>query len=336
MRTDSTEVALITPEIMLHKPARQVEILEAAGFEVRYPRNPTFARGLLSEAEAVEELRGADAVLAGSEFYTRSILQALPRLRVIARCGVGYDRVDIPAATEKGVVVTITPTANHEAVAEHALGLMLALAKNLVYHDRHVRSGGWRTQLTSPLRGQTLGIFGLGRIGRSLAVRGRALGMRVLAAESLPARDFVAEQQIELVDLDTLLAQADYLSLHSPLTSETAGMINQSTLAQMKPGSYLINTARGGLVIEADLYAALQSGHLRGAALDVFQQEPPAMENPLFALENVIVTPHISSADTLSMSNMGIEAAQCIACLRQNDWPEGAVVNDVLRATWRW
>jgi D-3-phosphoglycerate dehydrogenase / 2-oxoglutarate reductase len=330
------EIALITPEVMLHQPARHVEILEAAGFEVRYPRNPTFARGLLSEAEAVEELREVHAVLAGGEFYTRSILQALPHLRVIARCGVGYDRVEVPAATERGIAVTITPTANHEAVAEHALALMLALAKNLVFHDRHVRRGGWRTQLTAPLRGQTLGIFGLGRIGRSLAVRGRALGMRVLATESHPLESFLAEHGMELVDVSTLLEQSDYLSLHCPLTPLTAGMINRSTLARMKPGSFLINTARGGLVIEADLYEALSEGHLRGAALDVFQAEPPAEDNRLFTLDNVIVTPHISSADTLSMAKMGIEAAQCIARLRHNDWPEGAVVNDELRAGWKW
>jgi D-3-phosphoglycerate dehydrogenase / 2-oxoglutarate reductase len=330
------EIALIAPEVMLHQPARHVEILEVAGFEVRYPRNPTFARGLLREEEAIAELHEAHAVLAGSEFYTRSILEALPNLRVIARCGVGYDRVDVAAATERGIPVTITPTANHEAVAEHALGLMLALAKNLVYHDGHVRRGGWRTQLTAPLRGQTLGIFGLGRIGRSLAVRARALGMRVLATESHPLASFVAQHGIEVVDFHTLLDQSDYLSLHSPLTPDTEGIIRRDTLARMKPGAYLINTARGGLVIEADLYAALTSGHVRGAALDVFEVEPPATDNPLFSLENVIVTPHISSADTLSLANMGIEAAQCIALLRQNQWPEGAVVNDELRSTWNW
>ncbi len=330
------DIALITPEIMLHKPGRHVEILESAGYEVRYPRNPTFARGLLSEGEAIEELRDVSAVLAGGEFYTASIMQALPKLRVIARCGVGYDRVDVGAASQRGIAVTITPTANHEAVAEHALALILGLAKNLVFHDRHVRSGGWRTQLTAPLRGQTLGIFGLGRIGRSLAVRGKALGMHVMATESHPITTFIDEHQIELVDWDSLLRRSDYLSLHSPLTPETLGIINRESLAKMKAGSFLINTARGGLVNERDLLEVLQSGQLRGAALDVFQAEPPSTENPLFTLENVIVSPHISSADTLSMANMGTEAAQCMADLRQDRWPEGAVVNDQLRGSWKW
>lgn len=330
------EIVLITPEAMLHRDTPYARHLTEAGFDVRYPRDPTFARGLATEAETIAELREASAVIAGGEYYTPAVLEALPRLRVIARCGVGYDRVHVATATQRRVAVAITPTANHESVAEHMLGLLLALAKSLVQHDRMVRGGGWRTKLTEPVRGQTLGLLGLGRIGRSVAVRAQALGMRVLATETFPNREFVERQRIELVDFDTLLARADFLSLHCPLTPETQGLFHAGTLAKMKAGSYLINTARGGLVNEQDLLAALQSGHLRGAALDVFQVEPPASDNPLFQLDNVIFTPHIASADTLSLENMGLEAAQAIIRLKQHDWPTGAIINAELETNWRW
>ncbi len=331
-----SEIVLITPEVMLHRDTPYARLLTEAGFEVRYPRNPHFARGLVSEAETIDELQGVSATLAGGECYTPAVLAALPQLRVIARCGVGYDRVDIPAATQHNIAVTITPTANHEAVAEHMLVLMLGLAKRLVVHDRMVRAGGWRTQLTDPIRGRTLGLFGLGRIGRSVAVRARALGMHVIATEMLPNREFVQQHQIELVDFDSLLRRSDFLSLHSPLTPETLGLFNRETFAQMKPGSYFINTARGGLVVEEDLVAALREGHLQGAALDVFQLEPPDKNNPLFELDNVILTPHIASADTLSLENMGLEAARSIVMLKRGEWPDGAVVNGQLQATWKW
>jgi D-3-phosphoglycerate dehydrogenase len=169
-----------------------------------------------------------------------------------------------------------------------------------------------------------------------MAVRGLGLRMRVIATETQPDRPFVERHGIELVDFDTLLAQSDFLSLHCPLNNKTERMFNRSVFSRMKPGSVLINTARGGLVVEADLIEALKEGRLGGAGLDVFEQEPALAGNPLFQLENVVVSPHIGGADKLSQENMAIEAADCIIKLYRGDWPAGAVVNDELRATWKW
>ncbi|MCH7549399.1 MAG: hypothetical protein IH969_07690, partial [Candidatus Krumholzibacteriota bacterium] len=205
-------VVLITPEAMLHKPAPYVDMLRDAGFEIQYPRNTAFTRGLHSDADAIEELGVCDAVIAGGERITRGVLAALPRLRVVARSGVGFDRVDIPAATERNVAVTITPTANHECVAEHALFLLFAVAKSGIVNDRSARSGDWQTPLTEPVRGRTVGILGLGRIGRSFAIRAAALGMTVIAHELSPDEEFVRTNRVELVDFETLLERSDYVS----------------------------------------------------------------------------------------------------------------------------
>lgn len=327
---------LITPESMLRVQAPYVTILKEGGFDIRYPKNPQLARGLVTDAETIEELQGIDAIIASGEYFNPAVIAALPGLRVIARAGVGYDRVNVPAATQHRVALTITPTANHEAVAEHVFAIMLASAKHVVRDDKRLRAGQWSRQLTQPLRGKTFGLLGLGRIGRSTAIRGVAMGMKVIACETFPNQEFVRSNRIELVDLDTLLARSDYLSLHCPLNDQTRGLVNAAFLAKMKLGSTLVNTARGGLVVEKDLVAALTSGHLRGAALDVFEEEPPPADNPLFALDNVVVTPHLAGTDISSLENMGIECAENIVSLYKGIWPEGAVVNNELRETWKW
>ena len=332
----SSSVVLITPETLLDRSGPHVDLLREAGFEIRYPKNRQLARGGCDVRETLDELSGCSAVIASSEPYLAETIATADSLRVIARCGVGYDRVDITAASEHRIAVTITPTANHEAVAEHALALILAVAKSVDAGGRQLRAGAWPRIITRPLRGRTLGILGLGRIGRSMAIRGAALSMRVIVCEKFPDESFVAQHKIELVDQDELLAQSDYLSLHCPLNDETRGLINRRTLAKMKAGSVLINTARGGLVVEADLIEALRDGPLSAAGLDVFEQEPPSADNPLFKLDNVVVTPHLAGADSMSLQDMATEAAQCIARLSRNEWPEGAVVNDALRERWQW
>ncbi len=329
-------LAYITPEHLFNTPAPYLDILERNGFEVRYPENRQLARGETSDEEVIANLREADAVIAGGESYAANIIQALPKLRVIARAGVGYDRVDIPTATAHGVAVTITPNSNHECVAEHTLAMLFACAKNILPSDTATRAGNWNRILTEPVRGKTFGIVGLGRIGRSVAVRVKALGMKVLAAEAFPQEAFVSAQGIELVPLEELLARSDYVSLHCPMCTETSGLINHKTLALMKSGSTLINTARGKLVVEADLLAALQSGHLRAAGLDVFEKEPACAENPLFALPNVVLSPHMGGMDTLSLENMGIESAENIVNLHLGRFPLGSVVNAELETTWKW
>jgi phosphoglycerate dehydrogenase-like enzyme len=186
-----------------------------------------------------------------------------------------------------------------------------------------------------PLRGRTLGLIGLGRIGRSVALRAAQFRMRLLAYDSAPDLEFARTSAIELVDLDTLLAEADYVSLHLPLTASSSGLINRATLSKMKPGSFLLNTSRGGLVVEEDLISALQSGHLAGAGLDVFQQEPPPVENPLLELENVVVTAHMAGVDIQSSIDMAVKAAQNIIDLYHGLWPQDSIVNSAVRQSWR-
>lgn len=330
-------VALIAPLEMFNKPeAPYAVLLRDAGFQVRYPTDPRFCHGHCTQAETIEQLRGVSGVIAAGEHYTDPVLAALPELRVVARAGVGYDRVDVPAATKRNVAVTITPTANHEAVAEQTLSLIFSLIKGTAWHDKEIRAGRWPKAPRGAIRGKTLGIFGLGRIGRSLAIRAKALGMKVIACEAAPQASFVTQQAIEIVDFENLLARSDILSLHAPLTADTKGLINKSTIAKMKRGAVLINTARGPMVVERDLHAALVEGHLSGAGLDVFEQEPPDPANPLFTLDNVVLTPHVAGGDELSLVQMGVEAAQCIVALSRGQWPEGAVVNGQIRDGWKW
>jgi D-3-phosphoglycerate dehydrogenase len=316
--------------------APAIRLLQVSGFDVRVVDDTLFGQGLLSDAEEVDILRGADAVVAWGERYPVAVLEGLPNLRVIARLGVGFDKIDMGLATDRGVVVTITPNSNHEAVAEQAIALIMGLAKSVASSDKAMRAGEWPNSPRKPIRGSTLGIVGLGRIGRSLAVRAVAMRMRVIATELYPDKAFVEANGIELVDLDTLLGESDFLSLHCPLNDETRGLMNKQTFALMKPDAALVNTARGGLVVEADLVDAIKSGELAGAGLDVFEVEPTPTDNPLYELDSVIVSPHIAGSDDLSIKDMGLEAAQCIVDLHAGNWPDGSVVNSGLKGKWSW
>lgn len=327
---------LITPEPFIHQEGPHTSILNDAGFEIVYPRDPEFTRGLCSESETIEQLSVADALLAGGEFVTANVLEQLQNLRVIARTGVGYDRIDIETATRRRVAVTITPTANHEAVAEHALALLFAVSKNVVVLDRQIRAGEWPRDLLQPIRGKTMGIFGLGRIGRSMAIRAAALGMTVVAHDPFPDKDFAKNHRIELVNFDTLVEVCDVMSVHCPCSDSTKGVLNSDVFARMKPTSILVNTSRGPVVNEADLVAALENGQLAGVGLDVFEQEPPAKDNPLFRMDNVVLTPHTAGLDAVACRDMAVEAAECVVKLYRGQWPEGAVVNSELKQAWQW
>jgi phosphoglycerate dehydrogenase-like enzyme len=322
---------LITPMTLAGADGPHLRVLRDAGLEYAFPSRPLRSSG----EELIAELKGVKGIVAGSEPYTRKVLEAAPELRVIARVGVGYDAVDVEAATARGVAVTIAPGTNQEAVAEHTFTLILALAKNLVAQHLAVRSGGWPRQPTIPLRGRVLGIAGLGRIGRAVAIRGASFGMRLLAYEPVPDPAFVERYQVTLVPWERLLAEADFLTLHVPLSPTSRHLINRRTLTLMKPSAFLINTARGGLVNEADLLAALRSGQLAGAGLDVFEVEPPG-ENPLFGLDNVVLTAHTAGVDQQSLYDMAVAAARSIALLSQGQWPAEQVVNPEVQAGFRW
>ena len=323
---------LIAPQTLANVGGPFENLLRDAGFELAFPPRPL----QMTEDELLEVLPGMCATIAGSEPYTRRVIAANPALRVIARAGVGYDAVDVAAATDHGVAVCIAPGTNQDAVAEHTFTLILALAKNLVPQHEGTKTGRWPRGTNLPLRGRTLGIAGLGRIGKAVALRGEAFGMPLLAYEPYPDQAFVAAHGIKLVPLERLLAESDVLTLHVPLTPESRHLINRRTLALMKPTAQLINTARGGLVCEADLLEALQAGRLGGAGLDVFEQEPPAPDNPLFALENVVLTPHAAGVDLQSRDDMALSSARAIVALSRGEWPAEQVVNQQVRAKFRW
>jgi D-3-phosphoglycerate dehydrogenase len=229
---------------------------------------------------------------------TPGIIASAPELKVIARFGVGVDNIAVDAATTRGIPVTYVPDYCVAEVAEHALGLLMALARGIVRYNRSVKGRAWELGIAAPLRrieGQTLGLIGCGRIGRRLAEKALGLRMRVLVYDSDPAAiDAAAASGIVGADLHQVLAEADFLSLHLPLTAATRGFIGESVLRQMKSTAFLINTARGGLVDTHVLARALREGWIAGAALDVLPQEPPAGDDPLLDLDNIVLTPHVA------------------------------------------
>lgn len=323
---------LICQPMLRNRPGRFRDLLTDAGFD---PIDPD-AGNVLTPDQLRRLLPQADAAIVGMERLTPDLFAIAPRLRVAARTGVGHDGIDLAAARDHGVVVTITPGANHESVAEHVFALMLALARDVVPLSAAIHAGGWLRRPVTPLRGRTLGLYGLGRIGRAVASRARAFDMRVVAHDLLPATDEDERLEIARVDPDELLATADVLSLHVPLTPGTRGLVDAGFLARMKPGAYLINTARGGMIVDADLRAALESGRLAGAGLDVFHQEPPTPDCPLLGAPNLILSPHVGGVDSGAMDAMAEGAARCIVELHRGGWPTDCVVDPGLRDGWRW
>ena len=311
-------------------PLRQFEgafrpALEAAGFEVVFPRRPA----QMTEAELRDQLPGCVGSLAGSEPYTREILTLAKAagLRAIGRAGVGFDGVDVRAATELGIPVTFAPGTNHEAVGEHALGLMLALVKSLLPQDAAIRRGEWPRRAYLPLRGQTLGIFGLGRTGKATAVRARAFGLTVVAVDPVWDAGFADRNGVRRVTPAELFAAADIVSLHVPLTPDTRHLVRAETIAAMKPTAFVVNTSRGPAVHEADLAAALTAGTLAGAGLDVFDDEPLAPGHPLLAAPNCVLTAHTAGVDRQSLFDMGRVAAEGLLAVLRGERPAELLVN---------
>jgi D-3-phosphoglycerate dehydrogenase / 2-oxoglutarate reductase len=256
-------------------------------------------------------VRDADALVVRSATDVNAkLIESAQKLRVIGRAGVGVDNVDADAATRKGIVVMNTPGANAIAVAEHTLGLMISLARFIPKADQSTRSGKWEKKSLqgTELRGKTLGIIGLGRVGVEVARRAKAFGMRMLAYDPFVSQQLARELEIELTSLDPLYAASDYISLHVGLTPQTTGMINAASIAKMKKGVRLVNCARGELIDDSALLAALNSGQVAGVALDVFTQEPPK-DSALLAAANVIATPHIAGSTNEAQELVGVQIA---------------------------
>jgi D-3-phosphoglycerate dehydrogenase len=270
---------------------------------------------------AVATLRAAigeaEGLLARTAPISADVIDAAPRLKVIARHGVGVDNIDVAAATRRGIPVAYTPDANRVSVAEQVLALLLALAKRLHEYDAATRRGAWEVRNgygALDLAGKRLGVVGMGRVGATVAQKaGAGLDMRVLGYDPNLPREIIAAAGAEPVArLEDLLAAADAVTLHVPLTPATRGLLGARALASMRPTAFLINTSRGGVVDEAALHAALSTGRLRGAALDVFEAEPPPADHPLLALPNVIVTPHSAALTAECAVRMATGAARAI------------------------
>jgi D-3-phosphoglycerate dehydrogenase len=304
---------LVTPTSYGKNDPRLKTDLEALVGEVIY--NPTGKP--LTSVEVAKLLPGVDGYIAGLDAIDANALEAADRLKVIARYGVGVDSVDLAAAQAKGIAVTNTPGANSVSVAELALGLMLALARQIPEAVDAVHQGKWPRYTGISLEGKVIGILGLGAIGKQLARRLAGFDCRILAFDPYADATFARENHVELANMDEVICQADFVSLHLPLLPETRGLVNDDFLSKMKKGSFLINTSRGEAVDEAALLKALQSGHLKGAGLDAFVVEPPDPQNPLLALPQVIVTPHLGAQTDGATSNMGWFAMRdCLAVLR--------------------
>lgn len=307
---------LVTPTSYGKNDSRLKTELEALVGEVIY--NPTGKP--LKSAEVGALLPGIDGYIAGLDEIDAHALSNADRLKVISRYGVGVDSVDLAAAREKGIVVTNTPGANSSSVAELALGIMLALARQIPEAVEAVHQGKWPRYSGVSLEGKTIGILGLGAIGKQLARRLAGFDCRLIAYDPIADKAFASTHQIELSSMESVVEQADFLSLHLPLLPETHNLVNDDFLARMKKGSFLVNTSRGEVVDEGALLRALQSGHLKGAGLDAFTVEPPDPNNPLLNMPLVIATPHLGAQTDGATSNMGWFAMRdCLAVLRNEE-----------------
>jgi D-3-phosphoglycerate dehydrogenase / 2-oxoglutarate reductase len=279
----------------------------------------------LKRDELIAVIGGYDGLAVRSATkVTAEVLAAAGRLKVVGRAGIGVDNIDVEAATARGVVVMNTPFGNSVTTAEHAITLMLALARQIPAADRSTRAGKWEKSrfMGVELMGKTLGLIGCGNIGSIVADRAQGLKMRVVAFDPFLAPGRARELGVEKVELDELLARADVISLHTPLTEQTRNVLSRASLEKAKPGVRIVNAARGGLVDEQALHDLIKAGHVAGAALDVFATEP-ARESPLFALDEVIVTPHLGASTGEAQENVALQVAEQIA----DYLTTGAVVN---------
>jgi D-3-phosphoglycerate dehydrogenase len=300
-------------------------VLQDAGYEIVTPEQDQ----PLKEAEMISIIGDVDAALVGNDAVTERVIAAAPRLKVVSKHGVGVDNVDVPAATRAGVIVTNTPGANQVAVAEMAVALIMALTRKLAYHDTLVKSGGWSRIIGTEIAGKIVGLVGLGRIGKEVVLRLEGFQVKFLAYDVYQDNTFAAEHGVRFVTLDELLAGSDIVTLHAVLTADTQSLIGEKELALMKPGAYLVNTARGGLIDEQALCRALSENRLAGAGLDVFADEPPK-NSPLLQLgDKVLLAPHLGAQTTETVLRMGRMAAENVVQALRGERPVGLVNQDV-------
>ena len=298
------------PRVLIADEVSEVAVQAFAERGIEVSVQPGLAPEAL--AEIIGDFEGL--VVRSATRVTAELVDRAARLKVVGRAGTGVDNVDMNAATKRGIVVMNTPHGNSVTAAEHTIAMMCALARRIPQADRSTRKGGWERGrfMGVELRDKTLGVVGCGTIGAIVATLAQGLRMRVVAFDPYLAPDRAASLGVTLATMDELLGEADVITLHVPLTDETRGIIDADALAKTRPGVRIVNCARGGLVVEADLKSAIESGHVAGAALDVFEEEP-ARDNALFSFDEVIATPHLGASTVEAQENVALQIAQQMA-----------------------
>ena len=316
---------LVTTTSFQDTPGEHHAALAATGWEV------VTARGPLSEADTLALVGEIDGFICGDDMITAAVLdRARPRLRVLSKYGIGVDKIDVAGCTARGIPVLFTPGVNHTTVAEHAFLLLLSLEKHLLFHADSTRSGGWQRKTGRELLGKTIGIVGMGRIGKEVAVRAHAFGMKPLGHDVAWDDAVAAAHGIErAASLYDLYARSDYVSLHTNLTPETRDLVRTESIARMKPGVIVINCARGEIVNTADMAAALASGRVRGYGTDVLDVEPPPANHPLTHLPTCLVTPHVGSRTHESVQRQAMAAVTNLVRAMRGEAPLAQVNPEV-------
>lgn len=314
-----------------------VEKIDEAGMNILQRVAETKIASAFSEDVLVKETRDVDAVIIRTVGkISAKVIESANKLKVIGRHGAGYDNIDVETATKYKIPVVYTPEANIESVADHTIGLMIAVAKKIPQaHYALIKNGNWSARYTfigTEVYKKTLGLIGLGKIGRAVAKRAKGFRMRILAYDPFISECTAKKLGVRLVDLKILLQNSDFVSLHVPLTKETQGLIGKAEIEIMKDGAYLINTARGGVIDEDAVYEALVKGKLAGAAFDVYATEPPEPEDPLFKLENVVVTPHMAAHTKEALRRMAVDVASDVIRVLKGNKPKN-VANPEVYAT---
>lgn len=306
--------------------APEAEVLAAAGATLLIAESGT-------EDELLALVQQADAILTCFAKVPASVIRAGEKLQVVGRYGIGVDNIDVEEATRLEIPVTNVPAYCLDEVAEHALALILACARQVARYHVDVQAGNWSLQAGMPMyrvRGRTLGLMGFGKIGQTMASKSQSLGFEIIAYDPFVSADTAAQFGVRLVSLEALFAESDFLSIHTPLTPETTHLVNSERLSLMKPQSYIINTSRGGVIDQDALVTALETGQIAGAALDVFVPERLPADHPLLALPNVIATPHVAFYSEESVLELEIKAAENVAAILTGRRPAAVVNPDVL------
>lgn len=319
---------LVTPvSLCKNKDSKPMKLLSQYADEIVL--NP-YGRPL-KENEFKELVLGVDGVIAGLDYYTAEAINEFPdTLKVISRYGVGYDRVDLKAAGEKDIAVAFTPGANNESVADLAIGLMLSVARKIPQLDRKVRNGEWAHIGGIELSGKTIGIIGLGAIGKAVAARAKGFSMKVMAYDPFMNKDYAKNNDIISTSLEELIEKSDVITLHIPVNESTKNIINKESISKMKNGAILINTARGGLIDEDAVYEALKNNKLYGLGVDAFSIEPP-VNNPLLKLDNVVATSHVGANTTEAAEKMGLLAVNNLISILKGEECAYIVNKDYLK-----